>query len=176
MDITFIEKKYKVTPRFKEIATNKLAKLEKYFDSPISVKVFASSENKNEKLEVNINVKGVLFRAEVMGNNNYENIDLTLPKLEKQILRNKQKRVKGRRGAQEEPVEYEYLEETPDLTLKEITKVKRFELDPITTEEAKDAIERLGHSFYIFLNAHTGEVNVLYKRNDGRYGLIEVEI
>ncbi len=175
MDIKFIEKKYKVTPRFKEIVTNKLAKLEKYFDDPVSVTVYASTENKSERLEVNLNAKGVLYRAEVKGNNNYENIDLTLPKLEKQIIRNKQKRVKGRRNANVDVDTFEYLEEKPDLTLKEITRVKKFELDPITTEEAKDAIERLGHTFYIFLNAETGKVNVLYKRNDGRYGLIEVE-
>ena len=56
----------------------------------------------------------------------------------------------------------------------EIYKKKSFELDPIMVEEAKDAIERLGHTFYVFLNAETGKVNVLYKRRDDKYGLIEV--
>lgn len=174
MDITFIEKKYKITPRFKEIVSNKLSKLDKYFDTPATAKVFASVENKDEKLEINISVKGLLYRSEVKGNNNYDNIDLVLPKLEKQIVRTKQKLVKNRRGAKGAPAEYEFLQETPDLTIKEVTKIKKFDLDPITVEEAKDAIERIGHTFYIFLNAETGKVNVLYKRNDDRYGLIEV--
>ena len=174
MDITFIEKKYKITPRFKEIVSNKLAKLDKYFDFPVTAMVFASTENKDEKLEVNLSVKGALYRSEVKGNNNYDNIDLVLPKLERQIVRMKQKHIKNRRGAKNEAVDFEFLAEAPDLTVKEITKTKKFDLDPITVEEAKDAIERIDHTFYIFLNAETGKVNVLYKRNDGRYGLIEV--
>ena len=173
MEVTFIEKKYKVTPRFKEIVTSKLSRLDKYFDSPAVAKVFASTENKNEKIEVSLTVKGVMYRAEVKGNNNYENIDLALPKLEKQIVRNKQKYGKGKKNMPFAD-SYEYLEEEPDLTLKEITKTKKFDLDPITTEEAKDASERLGHTFYVFLNAETGKVNIIYKRTDGRFGLIEV--
>ena len=62
----------------------------------------------------------------------------------------------------------------PETKLPEIYKKKSFELEPIMVEEAKDAIERLGHTFFIFLNAETGKVNVLYKRNDEKYGLIEV--
>ena len=69
---------------------------------------------------------------------------------------------------------FEFLEELPELKLPDISKKKVFDLDPITLEDAKDGIERLGHNFYIFLNAETGKVNVLYRRNDNKYGLIEV--
>ena len=64
----------------------------------------------------------------------------------------------------------------PEVKLPDVAKVKKFELVPTQVEDAKDAIERLGHSFYIFLNAETGKVNVLYRRNDGKYGLIEAEV
>ena len=173
MEITFIEKKYKATTHFRDVVSDKLSKLDKYFDAPVAAKVFCSKENKTEKLEVNLVVKGVLFRSEVAGNNNYENIDLLLPKLERQIVRSKQKGVKGRKNAPKD-LGYEYLAEEPDMTIGEIARKKSFELDPITVDEAKDAIERLGHSFYIFLNAETGRVNVIYKRKENKYGLIEV--
>ena len=103
----------------------------------------------------------------------YENIDLALPKLEKQIVRNREKVTQSKRSAPKN-VGFEFLEEVPDLKLPEIYKKKTFELDPIMVDEAKDAIERLGHTFYIFLNAETGKVNVLYRRSDKKYGLIEV--
>ena len=107
------------------------------------------------------------------GNNNYDNIDLVLPKLERQIVRDKQKAKADRRSAPKN-VGYEFLAEDPDTKLAEVIRKKSFNLDPITVDEAKDAIERIDHSFYIFLNAETGKVNVLYKRNDKKYGLIEV--
>ena len=62
----------------------------------------------------------------------------------------------------------------PEVKLPEVFKKKSFNLDPMSEDEAKDAIERLGHTFYIFLNAESGKVNVLYRRNDGKFGLIEV--
>lgn len=171
MKITFVEKKYKISPRFKEIMTEKLQKLDKYLTEDATARIVGSKQNKNEKLEVTITDKGLLFRSEVLSDNNYDNIDLALPKLEKQIVRNKQKLSDNRKTA---PKTFEFLTEVPEFKLPEISKKKVFELDPIMVEEAKDAIERLGHSFYIFLNAETGKVNVLYKRNDEKYGLIEV--
>lgn len=173
MEITFIEKKYKATAHFRNVVSDKLAKLDRYFDGDVTAKVFCSVENKTEKLEVNLISKGLMYRSEAAGLNNYENIDLLLPKLERQIVRSKQKAVKSRKGAPKD-LSFEYLAEEPDMTIGEIVKKKSFELDPMTTEEAKDAIERLGHTFYIFLNAETGKVCVLYKRRENKYGLIEV--
>ncbi|MGN1200988.1 MAG: ribosome hibernation-promoting factor, HPF/YfiA family [Candidatus Caccovivens sp.] len=173
MKITFVEKKYKIANRFKDIMTEKLNRLDKYFGEDATARVVCSKQNKIEKLEVNITNKGLLYRSEVSGTNNYDNIDLALPKLEKQIVRNRQKVTQSKRNAPKN-VGYEFLEEEPEVALAEISKKKSFELDPILVEEAKDAIERLGHTFYVFLNAETGKVNVLYKRNDSKYGLIEV--
>lgn len=173
MKVTFIEKKYKISNRFKDIMTEKLDRLNKYFGDEASARVVCSKQGKNEKLEVTISNKGLLYRAEVTGLNMYENIDLALPKIEKQIVRNRQKVTQSKRNAPKN-VGFEFLEEMPDIKLPEIYKKKSFELEPVMIEEAKDAIERLGHTFYIFLNAETGKVNVLYKRNDQKYGLIEV--
>lgn len=173
MKVTFVEKKYKIGNRFKDVMTEKLAKLDKYFGEDATARVVCSKQNKVEKLELNITNKGILYRAEVSGDNNYDNIDLVLPKLEKQVVRNREKLTKSKRNAPKN-LGFEFLEEEPELKLPEIYRTKSFELDPIMVEEAKDAIERLGHTFYIFLNAETGKVNVLYKRNDNKYGLIEV--
>lgn len=173
MKITFVEKKYKISNRFKDILTEKLDKLNKYFGDDATVRVVCSEQNKIEKLEITITNKGLLYRSEVSGLNMYENIDLALPKLEKQIVRNREKVTKSKRNAPKN-VGFEFLEEMPELELPEIYKKKVFDLDPIMVEEAKDAIERLGHTFYIFLNAETGKVNVIYRRNDNKFGLIEV--
>lgn len=175
MKIAFVERKYKISNRFKDVLTEKLEKLNRYFGDDASARVVCSLENKVEKLEITITNKGLLYRSEVSGLNMYENIDLALPKLEKQIIRNREKVTKSKRSAPKDiGVGFEFLDEMPELKLPEIYKKKVFDLDPIMVEEAKDAIERLGHTFYIFLNAETGKVNVIYRRNDNKYGLIEV--
>ncbi len=173
MKITFVEKNYKMGNRFKDVMTEKLAKLDKYFGEDAAARVVASEQNKVEKLEVTITNKGVLYRSEVKSDNNYNNIDLALPKLEKQIVRSREKLTKSKRTAPKN-VGFEFLEEMPELKLPEVFKKKTFDLEPTLLEDAKDAIERLGHSFYIFLNAETGKVNVLYRRADSKFGLIEV--
>ena len=173
MEISFVEKKYKASQHFKDVVTEKLSKLDKYFAEPATAKVYCSKINKTEKLEINVSCKGVIFRSEVDGNNNYENIDLALPKLERQIVRSKQKFLKGKRKSPK-GADFEFLAEAPDMELPEVVKTKVFDLDPTTIDEARDAIERLGHSFYVFLNANTGKVNVLYKRKDDKLGLIEI--
>ncbi len=173
MKVEFIENKYKIAKRFKDVMTEKLSRLDKYFGEGASARVVCSEQNKNQKLEVTITNKGLLYRSEVSGQNMYDNIDLALPKLEKQIVRNREKLQQKKRGGTK-VVGFEFLDELPDLKLPDIYKKKTFDLEPILLEDAKDAIERLGHTFYIFLNAETGKVNVIYRRNDGKFGLIEV--
>ena len=171
MKITFTEKNYKIGKRFKDVLTEKLTKLDKYFGEDATARVVCTAQNKSEKLEISITNKGMLYRSEVTTGNMYDNIDAALPKLEKQIVRTKSKLTQAKRGVKK--LDFEYIEEMPEVKLPEIYKKKSFDLDPIMVEEAKDAIERLGHSFYIFLNAETGKVNVIYKRADNKYGLIE---
>lgn len=172
MKIKFVEKNYKIAERFKKVITEKLEKLSKYFGDDAGVTVACVRQNKIEKLEVTISNKGLLYRSEVSGENMYNNIDLALPKLERQIIRHRGKIRDSKKKVEKLP--FEFIDEMPETKLPEIYKKKSFELEPIIVEEAKDAIERLGHTFFIFLNAETGKVNVLYKRNDEKYGLIEV--
>lgn len=173
MKITYVEKKYKIAERFKEILNGKLEKLNRYFGDDAAVRVVCSLQNKIEKLEITVTNKGLLYRSEVSSGNMYDNIDLALPKLERQIVRNREKKVDSKKKTQKS-VGFEFLEEMPELKLPDITRKKVFDIDPLLVEDAKDAMERLGHSFFIFLNAETGKVNVIYRRNDGKFGLIEV--
>lgn len=175
MKIKFVEKNYRIADRFKEVMTNKLEKLDRYFGASASATVNCIKQNKVEKLEITIKNKGLLFRSEVVSDNMYDNIDLALPKLERQIVRHREKKIDSKKTNKKvKDTAFEFIEDMPELNLPEVSKIKKFELVPTMLEEAKDAIERLGHSFYIFLNAETGKVNVLYRRNDGKYGLIEV--
>lgn len=173
MKITFIENKFKIAKRFKDVVTEKLAKLDKYFGEDASARVVCSKQGKNEKLELTISNKGVLYRSEVSSLNIYDNIDIALPKLEKQIVRNREKLTQRKRTAPKN-LGFEFLDEMPEVKLPGIYKRKTFDLEPVMVEEAKDAIERLGHSFFVFLNAETGKVNILYRRSEAGYGLIEV--
>ena len=170
MKIKFVERNYKIADRFKEVMKAKLEKLKRYFGDDATVTVACVKQNKQEKLEITVSNKGLLFRSEVMSDNMDDNIDLALPKLEKQIVRNREKKI----DAKKKKNEFEFIYEMPEVKLPEVFKKKSFNLDPMSEDEAKDAIERLGHTFYIFLNAESGKVNVLYRRNDGKFGLIEV--
>ena len=170
MKVSFVEKNYKIAKRFKDVMTEKLEKFDKYFGEDASARVVCSKQGKQEKLELNISNKGILYRSEVMSANNYDNIDTALPKIEKQIVRDRRKLVDKKRKA----LPLEFLDEMPEVKLPDVFKKKTFDLEPTTIDDAKDSIERLGHTFYIFLNAETGKINVLYRRNDEKYGLIEV--
>ena len=166
---------YKTPQRLKRILEEKLVRLEKYFDDQVNVKVICSKASKLEKLEITVTSKGLLYRTEVMTDNMYNNIDLALPKLERQIVktRDKQKVKKGRGCKAENALAYEFIEEAPE-EVAVVAKKKVFELDPMLIDDARFAIERLGHDFYVFLNAESGKVNVIYRRKDGKFGLIDL--
>ena len=173
MEIKYVAKNYKISDKFKDIVEKKLSKIEKYFDKSVDVKVACSEQNDNCKLELTINSNGLYLRSEVTSDNMYNNIDLALPKLEKQIVKNN-KKYKGKFAERTTFDAYEFLEEEPKIENKKLVKTKSFELDPISVEDAEAYMEAVGHNFYVFLNGETGEINVLYKRNDGNLGLIEV--
>lgn len=176
MKIDIIERNgYKVSQRLERILNEKLKKLEKYFDKEANAKVVCLKDGKQEKLEITITSKGVLYRSEVTSDNMYNNIDYALPKLEKQIVRNveKRKEIKAKGSKQENFLPFEFLEEEPE-ELPAIYKRKTFDLDPMLIDDARFAIERLGHDFFVFLNAETGKINIIYRRKDGKFGLIDL--
>jgi len=175
MDIKFVARNYKISDKLKEIIEKKLSKLEKYFNKNVDVKVNCTEEGDGSicKLEVTINSSGLYIRSEVTSDNMYNNIDLALPKLERQIVKNT-KRYKNKFAEKPAIETFEYIEEEPEQLSSKIVKKKSFELDPISVEDAQAYMEAVGHSFYVFLNGESGEINILYKRNDGNLGLIEV--
>lgn len=175
MKIEIIERNgYNVSQRLERILNEKLSKLEKYFEDEVNVKVVCSINGKQEKLEITVTSKGLLYRSEVSSDNMYNNIDYALPKLEKQIVRNSEKRkVKAKGCKQEIFLPFEFIEEEPE-ELPAIYKKKTFELEPMLVDDARFAIERLDQNFFVFLNAETGKINIIYRRKDGKFGLIDL--
>ena len=173
MKIEIIEKNYDVGIRLRTLFEKKIEKLNRYFNDDVTARVVCSMEGKRFKLELTIKNKGNIYRSEAYGENMYENIDVVLPKIEKQIIKYSSKnRDKLKKGALDVPT-FEYIEEKPEETPKTIYKRKVFDLDPITVQDAQEYLENIEHDFYIFLNAETGKVNVIYNRKDGELGLIE---
>lgn len=175
MKITYTAKNYEISDKFKDVLEKKLNKLEKYLDSNAQVKVNCIAQAKQEKLELTINCKGMFFRSEVLGDNMYNNIDLALPKIEKQIVKQGSKFKSKFKHDAFDGADLMFLTKAPEPETSKLVKRKKFDLDPLTVEDAQMYMEALDHNFYIFLNAETGKVNVVYKRNDRNYGLIEVE-
>jgi len=173
MDIKYVAKNYKISDKIKDIIEKKLSKLEKYFSKDIEMKVACSEQNDVCKLEITINSAGLFIRSEVSSDNMYNNIDMALPKLEKQIVKNN-KKYKNKFADKVVADAYEFIEDEPEPIATRVVKNKTFELDPISVEDAIAFMEAVGHNFYVFLNGETGEINVIYKRNDGNLGLIEV--
>lgn len=171
MKIEIIERKYKASKKFTELVEDKLSRLDKYFGKGSIARVVASKQGKREKLEITIMNKGIIYRSEVESDNMYANIDMALPKIERQIVRRNEKL--NDKKAKTPVLPFEFIEKKP-APLAEIFKKKSFDLDPMVADEAREALERLDHDFYIFLNAETGKVNVLYRRKDDKLGLIEV--
>ncbi len=174
MEIKYISKNYKISDKLKDIIEKKLSKLEKYFTKDTTVKVACTEQNDICKLEITINSAGLFIRSEVESDNMYNNIDLSMPKLERHIVKNN-KKYKNKFAERLIADTLEFLEEEPASEPYKVVKKKTFELDPMTVEDAEAYMEAVGHSFYVFLNAETGEINVLYKRNDGNLGLIEAK-
>lgn len=176
MKIEIVGRNYDVAERLKAITEQKLAKLDKYFtDADTKAKVSFKKEASSLVTEVMLDYAGKLVRATVTGNNFYDNLDVVLPKLEGQIRKYRTRFDKHQKNSAYRDVA---VYETADRDEKpvELVKGKKFKLTPMTVNEAMEEMELLGHSFYVFLEAKSNTVQVLYKRNDGDLGLIEPEI
>lgn len=174
MKIDFIEKNYDIGERLKRIITKKIEKLDRYFDDNALAKVVCKQENKTYKLELSILSKKIIYRAEVCGENMYENIDFAMPKIERQIIKQYEKH-RDRFRTQTNMEVFEFWDKKPEEEKNEVIKKKVFQLEPRLLEDAIDEMESVGHNFYVFLNAETGKICSLYKRNDKKLGLIEYD-
>ena len=165
MRIEIIEKNCKVSEKLTGVVNKKVSRLEKYFDEDDLCSVYLKQEKNFVKAELTVYYKGNMVRAEVAADNFYDAIDDVLPKLEKQIYKHKTKlESKLKKGAFAEKQLFFGEAELPESKL---VKTKTFTLTPMTTEEAVEQLDLLGHSFYIFQDGETGEVRVVYLRDNG---------
>ncbi len=164
-----------VTEGLRTAVQDKIGKLEKYFSPETEVHVTLSVEKERQKIEVTIPVKGNIIRSEQVSNDMYVSIDLVEEIIERQLKKYKNKLVdKQQQNShfQQEYIDNDYMEEE-DI---KIVRTKKFDIKPMYAEDACIQMELLGHSFYVFCNAETDQVNVVYKRKGDTYGLIEPEL
>lgn len=163
-----------VTEGLKTAIQDKLGKLEKYFTPETEVHVTLSVEKERQKIEVTIPVKGNIIRSEQVSSDMYVSIDLVEEVIERQLRKYKTKIVNKQQSAgnfQKTFMEDDFIEEEEV----NIIRTKRFGIKPMYPEDACVQMELLGHNFFVFRNAETDEVNVVYKRKGNTYGLIEPE-
>ena len=176
MRITITGKNIELTPGLKEAVEERLSKLEKYFTPETEVNVTMSVEKERRKIEVTIPVKGSVIRAEQVSNDMYISIDVVVETIERQLKKYRNKIVTKQQNAEkvfaEDFLSKEYEEDDDEIR---IIRSKRFGIKPMYPEDACVQMELLGHNFFVFLNAETEEVNVVYKRKGNTYGLIEPE-
>lgn len=174
MKFIIIGRNIEVTPGLKAAVEDKIGKLEKYFTPDTEVHVTLSVEKDRQKIEVTIPVKGSIIRSEQVSSDMYVSIDLVEEIIERQLKKYKNKLVDKHQAASsfsKQFAENDYMDEEEI----KIVRTKKFDIKPMYAEDACVQMELLGHNFFVFHNAETGQVNVVYKRKGGTYGLIEPE-
>ena len=175
MNFIISGKNINVTPGLKASIEQKLGKLERYFTPETDIIVTLSVEKERQKIEVTIPVKGTIIRSEQVSDDMYVSIDLVEEVIERQLRKYKNKLIdKHQEGGSFQPEFASAVEDADDEEIK-IIRTKRFGIKPMFPEDACVQMELLGHNFFVFCNAETDEVNVVYKRKDNTYGLIEPE-
>lgn len=174
MRITISGKNIDVTQGLKDAVYDKLEKLDKYFTPETEANVTLSVEKNRQKIEVTIPIKGSVIRAEEVSDDMYVSIDLVQEIIERQMRKHKTRLVnRYRSGGNFQQAFIDLEVDDPDEV--EIIRTKRFAMKPMDPEEACVQMELLGHNFFVFRNAETDDVNVVYKRKGNTYGLIEPE-
>ena len=175
MRITITGRNIEITDGIREAVEERLAKLDKYFNSDVDVQVTLSVEKDRKKIEVTIPMKGTIIRSEQVSNDMYVSIDLVEEVIERQLKKYKTKIV-DRKQSFGSSFKQEFLEKDFDEEEVNIIRTKRFEVKPMYPEDACVQMELLGHNFFVFMNAETEEISVVYKRKGGTYGMIEPEV
>ena len=176
MNFIISGKNIEVTPGLKDSVINKLGKLERYFTPDTEIIVTLSVEKDRQKIEVTIPVKGDIIRSEQTSTDMYVSIDLVEEVIERQLRKYKHKLIA--RHQEGGTFKQEFFEEEPAIDSNDeiqIVRTKKFGIKPMFPEDACVQMELLGHDFFVFSNAETEEVNVVYKRKNGTFGLIEPE-
>lgn len=179
MELIITGRNMEVSDRVREYVEKKAGKLDRYLNnideaSLELTKSSAKSAQDRHIAQLTVRVRGTILRAEETAADVFTAFDAVLDKMYRQIIRYKTRRrdrVRAREGELMPPVE-EYEEEAP----RRIVRTKRFAVLPMDEEEAAEQMELLGHDFFLFMNTNSGELNIIYRRRDGDYGLIEPEL
>jgi putative sigma-54 modulation protein len=182
MDISITTHNVDLTDRLRSHVEKKTGRLDRYMPDLTDIRVDLSSQNTRNTVQRQIaqitirDGRGTILRAEERSNDMFAAVDAVIDKLYRQIKRYRGKRRDNRRGGGEdtavgEPLPFE--EEEAVLEESVIVRRKRFPLRPMLSDEAIEQMELLGHNFFVFFNADEEAVNVIYRRDDGNYGLLQ---
>ncbi|MBQ7137175.1 MAG: ribosome-associated translation inhibitor RaiA [Bacilli bacterium] len=177
MNITLRGDKIKITDAMQEYANEKLERLDKYLDNSenVNANLVVKVQNYKQKVEVTIPLKNFILRAEEVQDDFYAAVDTVVDKIERQIRKNKTK-LQSKKVRDSKEIVFDYIEDYKEIDDDEsIVKRKKIEVKPMSEEEAIIQMELLGHQFYLFKDADTMKPSLVYKRNDGQYGIIETE-
>lgn len=175
MKFNIVGKNIDVTPGLRSAVEDKIGKLEKYFTKETEIHVTLSVEKDRQKIEVTIPVKGNIIRSEQVSNDMYVSIDLVEEIIERQLKKYKNKLVDRKQSNDffnQDYIEKDFMDEE-DVN---IIRTKKFDIKPMYPEDACVQMELLGHSFFVFNNAETDQICVVYKRKGNTYGLIEPDV
>lgn len=166
--------KVEITTAIKNYIMEKIGKLDKYFQTPDEIKanVLVKIRGKEQIVEVTIPIKKLVLRCEERDEDLYKAIDLASDKLERQLRKNKTKMMKQKKDITKE-MRFEELE--PIETKEEIVKRKKVEMKPMNEEEAIMQMDLVDHDFFVYKDIDTKSINVIYKRKDGTFGIIETD-
>ncbi|MCX7913385.1 MAG: ribosome-associated translation inhibitor RaiA [Thermodesulfovibrionales bacterium] len=172
MNIIINGRHLEITPALKKYAEDKIGKFDKYLNNITEAIVTLTIEKYRHKAEVLLKVNGYMIQAEGVTNEIYSSIDEVVEKLEKQVKKYKEK-LQSYRKADKRSIEGASPKQ-PERG--RIIKYKRFDMKPMNPEEAVDQMEMLDKDFFVFVNEKTNLINLVYRRKDGNYGLIEPAI
>ena len=175
MKITITGRKCSPRDSFKDHAEKKLAKIERFFGPDLEAKVTVTVEKSSQIVEITVNNNGMVFRAQERAENMNEALDKCVDTLIRQIRKNKTRIEKKLRASNFDAFADE-AEAVPEEVEFELVRTKTISLKPQSVEEAILHMNLVGHQFYVFLNEESGDVNVVYRRNDEGYGLIVSEV
>ena len=171
MKVIITSKNFNASDHLKKIIESKFEKLSKYFSKDIVANVTLSIEKGRQKMEATINAKGTIFRAEEETSDVYAGVDKVVDKLATQMSRFKTRLLRKHKDNKE--FAFDDLPDSSESEETVVVKRKKFDLIPMTIEEAIMQMELLEHNFYVFLDMDSETVNVVYKRKDGDYGILE---
>jgi len=175
-------KQFDVNDSIEVYIRKKIKKLDKYYDQIMEATATVSAEKNRQIFEVTLQARRAIIRAEEESDNIYTSIDRVVEKLERQIMKYKGKlynKTSNGHSRSKEKISMENISNMNDNLTDDdvkIVKTKKFVIKPMSPEEASQQMELLGHSFYVFNNDETNQINVIYKRKDGNLGLIEPEV